>query len=64
MSSFRVSVLLAQATASGLVEALLQPGPFTVFAPTNEAFAKIPKEALDALVADPAAFKQGKAKST
>jgi uncharacterized surface protein with fasciclin (FAS1) repeats len=39
--------------AAGLVETLKGPGPFTVFAPTDEAFAKVPKETLDALAADP-----------
>ncbi len=44
---------LAQAlTAAGLVETLKGPGPFTVFAPTDEAFAKIPEADLQALLAD------------
>ena len=38
--------------AAGLVETLKGPGPFTVFAPTDEAFAKIPKADLDALLKD------------
>ena len=38
--------------AAGLVDTLKGPGPFTVFAPTDEAFAKIPKADLDALIAD------------
>ncbi|HSM16023.1 MAG TPA: fasciclin domain-containing protein [Gemmatimonadales bacterium] len=38
--------------AAGLVETLKGSGPFTVFAPTDEAFAKIPKETLNALLAD------------
>jgi uncharacterized surface protein with fasciclin (FAS1) repeats len=38
--------------AAGLVETLKGSGPFTVFAPTDEAFAKIPKATLDALLAD------------
>jgi len=37
---------------AGLVDTLKGEGPFTVFAPTNEAFAKIPKEDLNALLAD------------
>jgi uncharacterized surface protein with fasciclin (FAS1) repeats len=41
-------------TVAGLVETLKGPGPFTVFAPTDEAFAKIPKADLDALLADKA----------
>jgi len=40
--------------AAGLVETLKGPGPFTVFAPTDEAFAKVPKAQLDALLADKA----------
>ena len=39
-------------TAAGLVETLKGDGPFTVFAPTDEAFAALPKGALDKLVAD------------
>ena len=38
--------------AAGLVQTLKGPGPFTVFAPTDEAFAKIPKADLDALLKD------------
>jgi len=40
--------------AAGLVETLKGQGPFTVFAPTDEAFAKIPKADLDALLQDKA----------
>ena len=40
--------------AAGLVETLKGTGPFTVFAPTDAAFAKIPKAQLDALLADKA----------
>jgi uncharacterized surface protein with fasciclin (FAS1) repeats len=40
--------------AAGLVETLKGKGPFTVFAPTDEAFAKIPKADLDKLLADKA----------
>ncbi len=39
-------------TAAGLVETLKGDGPFTVFAPTDEAFAALPEGALDKLVAD------------
>jgi uncharacterized surface protein with fasciclin (FAS1) repeats len=38
--------------AAGLVETLKGPGPFTVFAPTDEAFARLPKGTLDALLKD------------
>jgi uncharacterized surface protein with fasciclin (FAS1) repeats len=40
--------------AAGLVDTLKGPGPFTVFAPTDEAFAKIPKADLEALLKDKA----------
>jgi len=40
--------------AAGLVDTLKGPGPFTVFAPTDAAFAKVPKATLDALLADKA----------
>jgi len=46
--------LVAAIQAAGLVDTLKGPGPFTVFAPTDEAFAKIPKADLDALIADKA----------
>jgi len=42
---------------AGLVDALANGGPFTVFAPTDAAFAKVPKATLDALAADPAALR-------
>jgi transforming growth factor-beta-induced protein len=44
-------------TATGLVDTLKGPGPFTVLAPTDAAFAKVPKATLDALAADPAKLK-------
>jgi uncharacterized surface protein with fasciclin (FAS1) repeats len=46
--------LAAALQAAGLVDTLKGPGPFTVFAPTDEAFAKIPKADLEALLADKA----------
>ena len=39
-------------TAAGLVDTLKGDGPFTVFAPTDEAFAKLPAGTLDALLKD------------
>ena len=42
--------------AAGLIDTLKSPGPFTVFAPTDAAFAKIPKDQLDALLKDKAAL--------
>ena len=46
--------LVAAVQAAGLVDVLKRPGPYTVFAPTDEAFAKIPKADLDALMKDKA----------
>jgi uncharacterized surface protein with fasciclin (FAS1) repeats len=46
--------LAAALQAAGLVETLKGQGPFTVFAPTDEAFAKIPRADLDALLQDKA----------
>jgi len=42
--------LVAAVKAAGLVDTLKGPGPFTVFAPTDEAFAKLPKGTLDSLL--------------
>jgi uncharacterized surface protein with fasciclin (FAS1) repeats len=42
--------LLAAATAAGLVETLQSAGPFTVFAPTDEAFASLPEGLVKALL--------------
>jgi uncharacterized surface protein with fasciclin (FAS1) repeats len=44
--------LAAAVTAAGLVPTLKGAGPFTVFAPTDEAFAKLPAGTIDALLAD------------
>jgi uncharacterized surface protein with fasciclin (FAS1) repeats len=44
--------LVTAVKAAGLVEALKGEGPFTVFAPTDEAFAKLPKGTLEGLLAD------------
>ena len=46
------NTLIAAVKAAGLVETLQSKGPFTVFAPTDEAFAKLPKGTIDALLAD------------
>ncbi len=48
------STLVTAIKAADLVETLSGTGPFTVFAPTNEAFAKIPEETLNAVLADKA----------
>ncbi|MBK8798297.1 MAG: fasciclin domain-containing protein [Anaerolineales bacterium] len=47
------NTLAAAVQAAGLVDALKGDGPFTVFAPTDDAFAKLPQETIDALLADP-----------
>ena len=44
--------LAAAVTAAGLVDTLKGTGPFTVFAPTDEAFAKLPAGTVDALLKD------------
>ena len=44
------STLVAAVSAAGLVETLSGTGPFTVFAPTNDAFAALPAGVLDALL--------------
>ncbi len=51
------TTLLTAATAAGLVETLKGEGPFTVFAPTDEAFAALPEGTLESLLADPEALK-------
>jgi uncharacterized surface protein with fasciclin (FAS1) repeats len=47
------NTLVAAVKAAGLVDALSGKGPFTVFAPTDAAFAKLPAGTLDALLKDP-----------
>jgi uncharacterized surface protein with fasciclin (FAS1) repeats len=44
------TTLVAAVKAAGLVDTLSGPGPFTVFAPTNEAFAALPAGAVDTLM--------------
>lgn len=48
------TTLVALVKKAGLVDTLSGPGPFTVFAPTNEAFAKLPKATADAVTGDKA----------
>lgn len=48
------STLVTAVTEAGLVETLSGEGPFTVFAPTDAAFAALPEGALAAVLADPA----------
>ena len=50
MGAKSVSTLVAAVKQAGLVETLSGPGPFTVFAPTNAAFEKLPKGAVEGLM--------------
>ena len=50
------NTLVAAVKAAGLVEALQGKGPFTVFAPTDEAFAKLPAGTVEGLLKDPKAL--------
>lgn len=50
------TTLTAAVEAAGLAETLDQDGPFTVFAPTDEAFAKLPAGTVESLLADPEAL--------
>ncbi len=52
MADGRFGTLVKTIEAAGLVETLKGEGPFTVFAPTDSAFAKLPAGALDGLLAD------------
>ena len=54
VSAGNFKTLAAALTAAGLIDTLKGKGPFTVFAPTDAAFAKIPKADLDALLKDKA----------
>ena len=47
------TTLVSLLTKAGLADTLANGGPFTVFAPTDAAFAKVPKATLDALAANP-----------
>ena len=47
------TTLVTALKAAGLVDALQGPGPFTVFAPTDAAFAKLPPGTVESLLADP-----------
>ena len=50
ISAGSFKTLVAAVTAAGLVETLKGPGPFTVFAPTDEAFAKLPDGTVEGLL--------------
>ncbi len=53
----QLSTLSGLVMKAGLTDTLKGGGPFTVFAPTNEAFAKVPAKTMEALAADPAKLK-------
>ena len=53
-ASGQFSTLTTLLKKAGLVSTLGRPGPYTVLAPTNAAFAKVPKQTVDALLADKA----------
>ena len=50
------TTLVAAVEAAGLVDTLKSEGPFTVFAPTDEAFAALPEGTIEGLLADPEAL--------
>lgn len=52
VKSGKFPTLVKAVQAAGLVDALSSPGPFTVFAPTEEAFKSLPAGALDGLLSD------------
>lgn len=52
------TTLLAAAQAAGLVETLQGAGPYTVFAPTDDAFAKLPEGTVENLLANPDQLRQ------
>jgi uncharacterized surface protein with fasciclin (FAS1) repeats len=54
VSAGQFNTLAKALTEAGLIETLKGKGPFTVFAPTDEAFAKLPAGTLEALLADKA----------
>jgi len=53
VGSGKFGTLVTAIKTAGLVDTLKGEGPFTVFAPTDEAFAKLPKGTVDALLKDP-----------
>ncbi|MGA2191039.1 MAG: fasciclin domain-containing protein [Steroidobacteraceae bacterium] len=57
ISAGNFTTLVAGLRSAGLTETLTGKGPFTVFAPTDEAFKKLPHGALDALLKDPVKLK-------
>jgi transforming growth factor-beta-induced protein len=57
LAAGQFNTLASLLTKAGLVDTLSSGGPFTVFAPTDAAFAKVPKATLDALASNPAQLK-------
>jgi len=57
MAAKNLTTLVKALQVAGLVETLKGAGPFTVFAPTDQAFSKLPAGQLDALLADPVKLK-------
>ena len=58
VSAGSFNTLVAAVKGAGLVETLKGPGPFTVFAPTDAAFAKLPPGTVEGLLKDPAKLKK------
>lgn len=54
----RFSMFMSAITAAGLTETLNEAGPVTIFVPNNDAFAMLPPDQLQSLLADPAALRQ------
>jgi uncharacterized surface protein with fasciclin (FAS1) repeats len=54
----KFKTLVAAVKAAGLVETLKGEGPFTVFAPTDDAFAKLGEEKIESLLKDPETLKK------
>jgi uncharacterized surface protein with fasciclin (FAS1) repeats len=52
VSAGNFKTLVTAIEAAGLVETLKSPGPFTVFAPTDDAFTKLPKGTVESLLKD------------
>lgn len=57
VSAGKFNTLVAAVKAAGLVDTLKGKGPFTVFAPTDEAFAKLPAGTVEGLLKDPEKLK-------
>jgi len=58
VSAGQFTTLVKAVQAAGLVDTLKGEGPFTVFAPTDEAFAKLPAGTIESLLANPAKLRE------